>query len=92
MLRGGAGDDTLAVSDESFLRIDGGTGDDELFGGTGNDELSGGDGDDRTEGGEGSDSKHGASGVITLEPSPSRARSEMGLVTVHFLVAGPPLA
>lgn len=54
-LRGGGGNDTLTVTDNSFSQLSGGSGNDLLTGDNGSNDLDGGTGDDTMIGGPGSD-------------------------------------
>jgi uncharacterized delta-60 repeat protein len=69
---GGAGDDFISASGNTFGYMAGGAGNDVLFAGNGGWTLSGGDGDDGLTGGTGNDNLFGDAGGDTLDGGPGR--------------------
>ncbi len=88
---GSTGDDTLSMSGDSGVQIDGGGGSDAIAGGAGNDTLFGSAGDDAMEGGSGDDVLDGGAGADMLRGGAGNDEYRFGrgdgldrLVDEHF--------
>jgi Ca2+-binding RTX toxin-like protein len=98
VLRGGAGDDLLALDETGgplpSAKIVGGPGRDTLRGGSANDELRGGPDDDTLEGGPGEDVVKGDGGddVLVWRDGDGADRLDGGLGTDSAVVEGDPVA
>jgi hypothetical protein len=69
----------------SIFKIDGGTGDDQIFGGAGNDVIFGSDGNDKIDGGLGTDQLHGGAGNDTIYGDKNLYMGPHGNVNINYL-------